>query len=159
MRKIIIWITGALALVITGVMDFVYFPRIEKNTDGIKAFDMNSFGYPPEQAQRFLDLIDEDARQLYLKKQLPLDSIYPFIYTTFFSTALTALNSSKATKALPGILFTFDYLENMCSIKMLKDKKAPTKLARFASTMTLCKSLTMYTIFGILGFKFYKSKK
>lgn len=158
MRKIIIWVTGALTAIITGIMDFVFFPKIEKNTDGIKAFDMNSFGYPPEQAQRFLDLIDENARQLYLKKQLPLDTVYPVIYTTFFTTSLKALGAKKPLLALPGVLYIFDNLENICSVKMLRDKKAPKPLARFASTMTLCKSLTMYSIFGILGFLFFKKK-
>ncbi len=159
MSKKLIWVTGALTVAITGIMDFVNFPRIEKNTDGIKAFDMNSFGYPPEQAQRFLDLIDEDARQLYLKKQLPLDTIYPVIYTTFFISSLKTLGANKAMMAFPPALYIFDNLENICSVKMLRDRKAPKPLARFASTMTLLKSLTMYSIFGFLGYLLYKKNK
>ena len=160
MKKALIWITGIVTVIMTGIMDFVYFPRIEKNTDGIKAFDMNSFGYPYEQAVRFLELIDEEGREIYLKKQLPQQTVYPFVYTTFFTLAFEQLKGkNRPLLAIPGLLFTFDYLENICSIKMLRDRKTTPKLAKFASTMTLLKSLTMYTIFGLLGWFFYKFKK
>ena len=59
MKKFMLWFSGIAITVVTGIMDFVFFPRIERDTEGIKAFDMNSFGYKYEQAQKFLDLIDD----------------------------------------------------------------------------------------------------
>ncbi|MBQ1452279.1 MAG: hypothetical protein II473_04720 [Clostridia bacterium] len=160
MKKFMLWFSGIAITVITGIMDFVFFPRIERDTEGIKAFDMNSFGYKYEQAQKFLDLIDDEGREIYLKKQLPLDTVYPVLYTTFFELAFEKLQGKKKPLiALPLMLYVFDNLENICSVKMLKDRKTTPKLAKFASTMTLCKSLTMYTIFGLLGWFFYKYRK
>ena len=144
-------VTGILTVIITGIMDFILFPIIEKNTEGIKAFDMNSFGYSYEQAEKFLELIGERGRNVYLKIQLPLDFVYPVIYTVFFETLITAL-SKKITPLLgiPAALFCFDYAENICSVVMLRDMKTTKALARTASTFTLIKSLLMYTTFLII---------
>lgn len=151
MKKALTWITGILTVIITGIMDFILFPKIEANTEGIRSFDMNSFGYSFEQAQKFLELIGEEGRNIYLHIQLPLDFVYPVVYTLFFFLIMTAL-AKKRTKLLivPAVLFFFDIGENICSIIMLQNLSTTKALATAASTFTLCKSLFMYATFIII---------
>ena len=52
--KTLLWLSGGLTALICIVMNFVLIPIIEKHTEGLRCFDMNSFGYTFDQANRFL---------------------------------------------------------------------------------------------------------
>ena len=104
-QKTLLWISGGLTAAICLEMNLVLIPMIEKNTAGLRCFDMNSFGYTFEQAKQFLSLLDNDARNIYLHVQLPLDFCYPVAYTAFFMLAITALRGKASPLlALPGAL-------------------------------------------------------
>ena len=103
---IIAAVSGTLTVLITLVMDFVLFPKIEATTEGIKSFDLNSFGYTFEQAQKYLSLLSDEGRKLYLNVQLPLDFVYPVVYTVFFISMLYLFSKSiKTTIIFPILLF------------------------------------------------------
>lgn len=153
MVKYALIVSGALTLVICTVMNFYLLPLIESTTEGIKAFDMNSFGYSFEQAKRFVSLLDERGLSFYLHVQLPLDFVYPIAYTTFFSLALLKLTKNKKyLLAFPLLLMASDYTENVFSIIMLKTDFV-SSVARTASTVTVIKTALMYiTIILVLVF-------
>ena len=153
--RLILIVSGALTAVICLVMNLWLIPEIEKTTEGLRCFDMNSFGYTHEQAQRFLSLLGERGRELYLHVQLPLDFVYPTAYTAFFVTAIALLRKKKTPLwLLPAALAAFDVVENTCSIIMLKNMSVSPALAGFASTVTVIKSILMTAVFVLLGVLF-----
>lgn len=145
-------VSGAVTALICGVMNLWLLPAIEATTEGLRCFDMNSFGYTAGQAQRFLSLLSERGRDLYLRVQLPLDFIYPIAYGAFFMLAIRALKGKRsAWFALPAALAAADYTENVCSVIMLQKMEAAPALARFASAVTVLKSGLMAAAFLLLA--------
>ena len=137
-------ISGILTVILTAVMDFALFPMIEKTTEGLRSFDLCSFGYPPEQAERFLSLLSEEGRSVYLNVQLPLDFIYPFVYTAFFISMMALFSAKwKATSVFPVLLFVLDYAENILSVIMLKSETFSRGIATAASAVTVAKTVFM----------------
>ena len=149
--KTLLWISGILTAAICAAMNFVLIPIIETNTEGLRCFDMNSFGYTFEEAKRFLSLLDERGRNVYLHIQLPLDFLYPVAYTAFFMLALKKLSGKNAPLLLPGALAAADYTENICSIRMLRAMDVTEGLAKFASAVTVLKSALMTLTFLLLA--------
>ncbi len=144
LNKAALIVSGALTAIICLVMNIVLIPRIESSTEGIKCFDMN-FGYSVETAKRFLELLSEDGRNIYLNIQLPLDFFYPVAYCTFFVLMLLKFaEKRKAFIALPILLAISDYTENICTIIMLKSAEFQPSLAAFASVVTCIKTVLMY---------------
>ena len=129
------------------IMNAVLIPRIEADTNGIRCFDMN-FGYTPDTARRFLDLIGEDGRFIYLNRQLPLDFVYPVFYTLLFVSLICLLYRKRkklAALLAPAILLAVcDYAENIMSIIMLKNGIPSDSFARIASAVTAGKTVLMY---------------
>lgn len=152
MKKAVTWISGIVTAVISLVMNLVLIPEIESTTEGIRCFDMNSLGYSYETAEKFLSLLSENGRHVYLHVQLPLDFVYPVAYTVFFILLITFLTDKhRKLCAFPGMLMAFDYIENICSVKMLTSDTLSPMLAGYASVMTVAKSITMYICFGIIA--------
>ncbi len=148
--KLIAIITGILTVAISGIMNIVLMPQIEANTGGIKCFDMN-FGYTAGEAKEFLNLIGENGRHIYLDYQLPLDFIYPVIYTAFFIVLKYLFKKLKTPfMVLPVILAAVDYAENIFSEIMLRADEFLPSVAKTASIITVIKTLLMYLIFLIL---------
>lgn len=150
--KPLLIISGALTLIICGVMNFCLIPLIESTTRGIKIFDMNAFGYTFEEAKTFISLLSERGMHTYLNIQLPLDFCYPIAYAVFFSLALIKLSEKKVLLAFPVLLMVSDYTENIFTEIMLRtDFSAQT--ASFASAVTTIKTVLMYiTILLVLVF-------
>ena len=150
--KTLLWLSGGLTALICIVMNLVLIPIIEKNTEGLRCFDMNSLGYTFDQAKQFLSLVGEQGRNVYLHIQLPLDFFYPVAYTAFFMLALRALRGKNTPLfALPAALAVCDCTENVCSIIMLKKMEATPALAGFASAVTVLKSALMTATFILLA--------
>lgn len=150
--KIAAALSGALTVIITCIMDFVLFPRIEATTQGIKSFDLNPFGMSFETAEKYLELIGEEGRKIYLNVQLPLDFVYPLVYTFFFISMFVLLSKSAKVKIFfPIFLFLADYLENILTVVMLKSESLSPRLAFFASCATSAKSVLMYITIIILA--------
>lgn len=143
-------IFGVLTLAICGVMNFYLIPVIESTTNGIRMFDMNSFGYSYETARKFVSLLSEKGLETYLYRQLPLDFIYPVTYTAFFMLALNKLKKDKKLLRLfPVCLMVFDYTENIFSEIMLRNEFSAT-VTNAASAVTVCKSVLMYITIGLI---------
>lgn len=145
-------ISGALTLIICGVMNFYLIPLIESTTQGVRMFDMNSFGYSFETAQKFISLLSAEGLKTFLNIQLPLDFFYPVAYTVFFTLALKKLSTKKLLLVFPLGLMLCDYAENIMSEIMLRGGLSQS-LACAASTVTVCKSILMdITILLVLVF-------
>ena len=146
---LILIVSGALTAIICGVMNLSFIPAIENATQGIRCFDMN-FGYSYETASRFLSLLSEEGRSIYLTRQLPLDFFYPIAYGVFFSLLLVKLSGRKVAIVLPALLAVCDYCENVCVYKMLTATPLPRALVSIASVATSAKTVLMYLCFLLI---------
>lgn len=143
-------VSGVLTALICAVMNLVLIPRIESTTEGIRCFDMN-FGYDFETAKRFLALLSQEGRDTYLHIQLPLDFVYPLVYTVFFVSLLTWLTKRVLPlSVLPLLLMGFDDAENIATIMMLRSAELSPALAAFGSAVTSVKTLLMYAVFFVI---------
>ncbi len=147
---IITLVSAAGTLIICAIMNFYLIPLIEESTCGIRCFDMN-FAYSFESAKLFLSLISERGMDTYLHIQLPLDFIYPLVYTIFFAFLITKLTRQITILSfLPCFLAVLDYTENICTIIMLKSASSSETLASIGSIVTSVKTTIMYLIFVII---------
>ena len=147
-------ISAAVTLLICAVMNAILIPIIEEATNGIRCFDMN-FAYGYESAKLFLKLISEKGMDVYLHIQLPLDFIYPIAYMIFFIFIITKLTRQLSILSfLPCVLAGLDYIENICTIIMLKSDDLSRNLALVASIVTSVKTTIMYLIFAIIIISF-----
>lgn len=143
-------LSGAATAVLCLVMNLITLPHIEEMTQGIRCFDMN-FGYDYATAQRFISLLDEAHKSYYLHVQLPLDFLYPAVYTLFFILLLAKLTGKLLPFCmLPLLLAVFDVTENICTILMLKASVLSQKTVSFASAATMAKTLLMYAVFAVI---------
>jgi len=149
--NIILWITGSLTAIISGIMNFVLMPQIEATTRGIKCFDMHTFGYSYDTARKFLEFISVEGKNIYLNYQLPLDFVYPVIYTCFFVLIMYKLKGKMSgISVLPILLLISDYIENSLTSVMLKSEILSKSTATVGSLVTLTKNMLMYICFGII---------
>lgn len=123
-RVCILFVTSH--LVILSMMVFT-FPVIN-NQIGIKAFDMQTFGYSVSMAKSIVNNLNAQTTNLYLFPQLTLlDVLYPFLLALFLSSFLFRLFLITKTKnkvnsillIVPFLAMGFDYLENICIILMI----------------------------------------
>ena len=148
--SIVTAVSAVFTLIICAVMNTVLIPAIEEGTKGIRCFDMN-FAYSFETAKLFLSLLSEKGRDLYLNVQLPLDFVYPIVYTVFFVFIITKLTRQVSVLSfLPLVLMFMDYTENICAIVMLKSEKLSESLVLIASIASSVKTTIMYLIFCII---------
>ena len=151
-------VSGVFTALICLIMNFVLIPSIEANTQGIRCFDMN-FPGNFEDAQRFLELIGDEGRNIYLSRQIPLDFIYPVFYTVLFVSLIYILAKGKARKILavfPFILAACDYAENIMSIIMLRSDIPSESFYAAASAFTAVKTIIMYLVFAAIFVLFIK---
>jgi glucan phosphoethanolaminetransferase (alkaline phosphatase superfamily) len=149
--KISAVISGALTAAICAVMNLIFIPGIEAETQGIKCFDMN-FGYTFDTAVRFLELLGENGRDIYLHRQLPLDFVYPVAYTVFFISVLSLLTGRRFPRIaiLPALLALCDYAENYFIIYMLGAGTLSPAAVRAASCFTMAKTVLMYATGAVI---------
>lgn len=147
--KILLWISGAGTALICLIMNFILIPEIESSTNGIRCFDMN-FAYSYETAKKFLSLLSQEGRNVYLNVQLPLDFIYPIFYCVFFSLLIIKLCGKISFCTFPLLLAVLDYAENVCTIIMLKAETLSPAIVSFASKITTLKTILLYLL--ILNF-------
>lgn len=150
-RKNIVILSAVSTLGICAVMNLYLIPVIQNSAGGMKIFDMCSFGYGFDEAKLFVSSLSPEGMQTYLHRQLPLDFVYPVVYTVFFVSALLTLcPSKKILIAVPVLLMVSDYTENVLTIRMLTTDFSRS-LATFASTVTVVKTLLMVLCFLLLA--------
>ncbi len=154
-KKRAIWIIvfAVLTLGILAVSDIWLFPAIEETTRGIHAFDLNPLGLSFADAKRFVSLLSEEGKKLYLAFELPLDCVFPLCYTPLFALLMQKATTRKKRdflKALPFLLAGFDYFENSCTAYLLTHPSFTVTAATVARTATVGKSILMYATIAVV---------
>ena len=145
-------------------------PAVSAFAPELPIFDLSPSGYSFTYASELLNSLGAEGRNLYLSIQLPLDFIYPGLFSITYSLLLIWLfgktfnvNSKIYYFALvPFLAGIFDYVENVFIIKMISsfpDLQVTT--VKIASAFTVLKSgFTMFFfVLLIVGFALlYKQK-
>lgn len=139
-------------------MIFYATPKIVQYAPDMKLFDLLPGGYSLQYAHDFLSSLGEKGRHLYLYKQLPLDFIYPGLFSVSGCLLLSWLllkSQDKNSKLFYGCLLPisaglFDYLENLSIIGLLTSYPNISEFnVLLASSMTMMKS-GLSTVFFLL---------
>lgn len=141
---------AVVAALILAVMDFYLIPTIQETAKiyGYKVLDMYTFGYSMQDVQGLIENLSD--RQLYLYKfvQLPLDMVFPIVYTLLFAAILSKLGKGTGKLLyLPFALFVFDYCENILSFIILNSSaELNTAVYVVASFATVCKNILLIAV-------------
>lgn len=129
------------------VMNFYLIPLITENAAyyGLTVFDMRPFGYSYEYAQELVTRLSTEQMEIYLNVQLPLDMIFPLIYTALLSVIFIKTRGvADILSLLPILLMLADYTENILSIIILKNSKnILPQIVQISSTATVIKNILM----------------
>jgi len=162
--------TGKLVSILFVLTQIVYLlmigysiPAVSAFSPELPLFDMSPTGYTFVYANELLSALGTEGRNLYLTTQLPLDFIYPGLFSITYSLLLvwlfakTCQENSKVyyVALVPLLAGIFDYMENLFIIKMINsfpDLQATT--VEIASTFTLLKSgfSTVFFVLLLVGF-------
>ena len=158
------------AMIVYVIMLVYTIPQVMRHASGMNLFDLSPTGYSFEYANELLGLLGRTGRDLYLYTQLPLDFIYPGLFAISCCLLLSWLllktqdTSSKMFYFcfIPVMAGVFDYLENICVIRLLTLYPDISDTSVFiASSMTIVKSgLTMifFVVLTLAGGLFYWKK-
>ncbi len=141
------------------IMLLVTIPRVMAFADGMKLLDMLPTGYEAEYVRQLFDALGEDGRNAYLKRQLPLDMIYPGLFAVSYSLImvyfLSKLGRFKGWVTnlafLPVVAGLADYLENAGIITMLMKYPNQTYfMVELTSTFSVVKAMSTTVYFVAL---------
>jgi len=145
--------------VIYAAMIFGTIPHVMSFADDIKLLDMMPTGYDFNYVTILLASLGPSGRSAYLQQQIPLDMIYPLLFTVtyFLLLALVLKQVVKTQSVLFYLCFIsvlvgiFDYLENIGIIMLLTSYPDISKLlAQTTNFFTLGKSYSTILYFTIL---------
>jgi len=158
--------TGKIILVLFVLTMAVYLIMLSYSIPAVTAFapelpifDLSPLGYSFSYANELLDALGLEGRNLYLSTQLPLDFIYPGLFSITYSLLLVWLfgkvfnvNSKIYYLALvPFFAGVFDYVENIFIIKMISSfPDLQVNTVKIASTFTVLKSSFTMAFFILL---------
>ena len=124
-------------------------PTLENLAGGLRPFDMRPVGYDIFAARQLLEALGDGGRAFYLKRQIPLDLIYPALFAIAYYLVWRWLAPRAWPKWLGLSKFAWlavfaglaDYAENAFIVRMLFAYPNLTEsLVTTASTATLIKS-------------------
>ena len=159
--------TVLLLLIITNLiyalMLMYSLPLVSSYAPELVLFDMSPMGYSYNQAIELLISLGVDGRNSYLFVQLPLDFIYPGLFSVSYALLITWMLKQYLPKHsklfliafVPFLAGGFDYLENISIITMLKRfPNISENLVSSASLFTIAKSgaTTVFFVLLILAF-------
>ena len=158
------------AMIVYLIMLLFTIPQVEQFAPSMKLFDLSPAGYSFVYANELLDALGVEGRSLYLKRQLPIDFIYPGLFAVscclllswLFSKSLNANSKIFYLCLVPVIAGFFDYLENLGVVRMLMSyPDLAESHVSISSLMTILKSgFTMVffalLLMGIVLFFFHK---
>jgi len=164
-----------LANVVYAIMLIVTIPKTMAFSNGLQLLDMMPLGYNSEYVNALFKTLGENGRQVYLKNQLPIDMIYPFLFGVsyclligYFLKKLNKINSVFFYLCfLPVIAGIADYAENFGIIAMLNSYPDISPITvNFTNIFSVVKSMTT-TVFFIaliitllmLGIKTIKERR
>ncbi len=140
-------ILALFTVAVSCVMNFYLIPLITENAAyyGLTVFDMRPFGYSYEYAQELITRLSPEQMHVYLQVQLPLDMVFPLIYTALLSIIfIKTRGTADKLNLLPILLMLADYIENILSIILLKNNEnILPQIVQIASTATVIKTILM----------------
>ena len=156
-------------------MLMVTIPKTMEFSNGMKLLDMLPTGYDWDYVNELFTTLGDNGRKVYLKDQIPVDMIYPFLFGisyclifAYFLKKLKKLNTLFSYLCvLPIIAGIADYLENFGIIKMLKNYPnltdttvaATNTFSVIKSTSTSVFFIALIIILLLLGIKFVQRNK
>ena len=151
-------------------MLFYSIPAVTAFAPQLPIFDLSPFGYSFTYATELLDTLGVEGRNLYLSTQLPLDFIYPGLFSITYSLLLVWLlgkiynEDSKIYYLVfvPFLAGIFDYIENVFIIKMINSfPDIQIATVKVASLFTLLKSsfTMLFFVLLIVGFALLLKQK
>jgi hypothetical protein len=150
----VILVLFVLTMAVYSTMLLHSIPAVTAFAPELLLFDLSPAGYSFDYANELLKALGEEGRNLYLSTQLPLDFIYPGLFSVTYSLLLVwifgktfSANSKVYNFALvPFIAGLFDYFENVSIIKMINSyPELQINTVKVASTFTILK--TSFTMF------------
>ena len=157
-RNVLIFFIPAMAVYL--VMLFITIPGVESYTNKMKVFDLSPGGYSYDYAVKLLFTLGTDGRMEYLNRQLPLDFIFPALFSISSALMLTWLLLKRYDKGsrifylcfVPIAAGIFDYLENIQIVLMILIYPDVTRTqVALSSASTMVKSgLTSLFLFILL---------
>lgn len=118
---------------------------------GAKPFDLRPGGYSRDSALAFISALGQDGRDIYLWRQIPLDTVYPALFAMSVAGSLCWLSERLGkpfNRWLRAAAFTAvfaalaDYLENAMIVMMLISDAGPSPaVTHLASAATISKSV------------------
>jgi hypothetical protein len=134
-------------------------PAVTAFAPELPIFDMSPTGYTFAYANELLSTLGVEGRHLYLTTQLPLDFIYPGLFSISYSLLLVWL-FRKTFKADSKIYYValvpflggiFDYMENIFIVKMINSfPNLQESTVEIANIFTIIKSGLATTFFVLL---------
>ncbi len=145
-------------------------PTLSNFAPTLPIFDLAPSGYSFEYANELLFALGSDGRNMYLYTQLPLDFIYPGLFSITYSLLLIWLfrkSFSVDSKVhylffVPLLAGLFDYCENVFIIKMIESfPNLQVGTVNISSIFTVLKSgfTTLFFILLLIGFIFFLKRR
>ena len=134
-------------------------PLVSSYAPELVLFDMSPMGYSYIQAIELLTSLGIEGRNAYLSVQLPLDFIYPGMFSVSYALLITWMLKQYLPKDsklffiafVPFLAGGFDYLENISIIVMLDSfPDISENLVSSASAFTIVKSGATSVFFVLL---------
>ncbi|GAA6135800.1 hypothetical protein NBRC116188_25900 [Oceaniserpentilla sp. 4NH20-0058] len=134
-------------------------PAVTAYAPHLPIFDLSPTGYSFSYAYELLDTLGSEGRDLYLYTQLPLDFIYPGLFSITYSLLLVWLfgktfkEKSKVYyfALVPFLAGIFDYAENVLIVNMIMSfPELQITTVKIASIFTLLKSSFTLVFFMLL---------
>ncbi len=148
-----------LTMVVYFSMLFYSIPAVSEFAPELPIFDLSPAGYSFAYASELLNTLGARGRGIYLSTQLPIDFIYPGLFSITYSLLLVwlfgktfSINSKIYYFALvPFLAGMFDYAENIFIIKMINSfPELQVTTVKIASTLTILKSSFTLFFFTLL---------
>lgn len=142
-----------LYIIILGVMTLFLMPAICENTGEMGIFDLQAKGYGLAYARSFIVAMGDSGKNVYLKAQLPLDFIFPALYTLmYFGLAQKFFKKQHILVfGATALLCVLDYTENSLTYAMLLSSNLSAQLVAVASFVTVFKTIMLITVTGIIA--------
>lgn len=142
-----------LYMIILGVMTLFLMPAICENTGEMGIFDLQTKGYGLAYARSFIAAMGDSGKSVYLKAQLPLDFIFPALYTLmYFGLAQKFFKKQHPLVfGATALLCVSDYTENSLTYAMLLAKDLSAGLVATASLVTVIKTVLLYLVTGMIA--------
>lgn len=155
-KNVLIFLVPSLAVYL--VMLFYTIPSVQSFVPEMKVFDLMPAGYSHDYAVDLLSSLGASGRDVYLYTQLPLDFIYPALFSISSSLLLAWLYLKRHDEdsriftlcLVPMLAGISDYLENIQIVVLLLSYPDISRIqVAFASGATIAKS-GLTTLFFLL---------